>query len=130
MASAKTLLKDGLKAALYHAGLVSLLGRRASRDALTIVMFHRVLPPSDARSQSADPDYTVDLAIFESFLDFLGRHFHPVSLAQVEAAAAGGAPLPPHAMLVTFDDGWEDTARHAAPALAASCRLTPCRLSG
>jgi peptidoglycan/xylan/chitin deacetylase (PgdA/CDA1 family) len=116
--SAKTALKDRLKAFLYHAGIATLWGRRASRDALTIVMFHRVLPQGDPRSQSADPDYTVDLAVFESFLTFLEKHFQPVSLAQVEAALAGVDALPPHALLVTFDDGWEDTARHAAPALA------------
>src|SRR5262249_33238846 len=68
LASAKAALKNGLKAALYHTGLAGLMARRTSRDALTIVMFHRVLPHHDPRSKSADPDYTVDLAVFESFL--------------------------------------------------------------
>lgn len=115
----KAALKDSVKALLYRSGIAALLGRRQARDTLTVLMFHRVLPAGDPRSASADRLYTIDLPIFESFLDFLSREFHPVSLAQVDAAQAGGAPLPPHAVLITFDDGWEDTARYAAPALRA-----------
>lgn len=40
-----------------------------------------------------------------------------VSLGQVRDAAGDGPPLPPNALLVTFDDGWEDTARYAVPVL-------------
>lgn len=117
--SAQTAFKDRLKTILYRSGLAVRLGRRASRRALTILMFHRVLPRSDRRSASADPDYTMDLPVFEALLDFLAKTYRPVSLAQVEEAFAGGAPLPLDAALVTFDDGWEDTARYAAPALKA-----------
>jgi peptidoglycan/xylan/chitin deacetylase (PgdA/CDA1 family) len=117
--SAKAALRQSVKALLYHTGVASLLGRRAARDTLTVLMFHRVLPAGDPRDASADRVYTMELGIFESFLDFVRREFHPVSLAQVETAQSGGAPLPPHAVLITFDDGWEDTARYAAPALQA-----------
>jgi peptidoglycan/xylan/chitin deacetylase (PgdA/CDA1 family) len=95
------------------------MARRSIRDSLTIVMFHRVLPDGDIRKRSADGTYTMSLPVFESFLGFVKKHYNPVSLAQVESALAGQGPLPANAILVTFDDGWEDTARYAAPALAA-----------
>jgi peptidoglycan/xylan/chitin deacetylase (PgdA/CDA1 family) len=115
----KPALKNHVRRALYRAGIARLLARHRTRGALTVVMFHRVLPVADPRSASADPDYTMALGVFESFLDFLRRTYRPVSLKMLEDAAAGGPALPPRALLITFDDGWNDTACHAAPALAA-----------
>lgn len=115
----KPALKNHLRAVLYRSGAARLFARQQARKALTVVMFHRILPAADPRSASADPDYTMELSVFEAFLDFLRRNFHPISLAMLEDAAAGGQALPPRPLLVTFDDGWHDTAQYAAPALAA-----------
>jgi peptidoglycan/xylan/chitin deacetylase (PgdA/CDA1 family) len=112
-------LKNGLRTILYRSGLARWLGRHRVRDALTVVMFHRVLPADDPRWASADPTYTMELSVFEDFLDWARQNFQPVSFALVEKAAGGGADLPPHALLVTLDDGWHDTFQYAAPALAA-----------
>jgi peptidoglycan/xylan/chitin deacetylase (PgdA/CDA1 family) len=43
----------------------------------------------------------------------------PVTAAQVVEARRGGAPLPPDAVALTFDDGFRDFATIAQPALAA-----------
>ena len=43
----------------------------------------------------------------------------PVTAAQVVDARRGGAPLPPDAVALTFDDGFRDFATVAQPALAA-----------
>jgi peptidoglycan/xylan/chitin deacetylase (PgdA/CDA1 family) len=109
-------LKSLVRSLLYRSGAAA---RLTPRDALLVVMFHRVLPDSDPRHASADPEYTVSLSAFEAFLDFLGRDFTPVSPRMLEQALAGVTPLPPRPVLVTFDDGWQDTAQYAAPALAA-----------
>src|SRR5579884_3853514 len=42
---------------------------------------------------------------------------HPVTLSQVLQAMAGGAPLPPHPVVLTFDDGYDDFATAATPVL-------------
>jgi len=55
--------------------------------------------------------------VFESRVAFLARHYTPVNLDQVFAAAAG-APLPQRAVLVTFDDAYASIARSAASILA------------
>jgi peptidoglycan/xylan/chitin deacetylase (PgdA/CDA1 family) len=41
----------------------------------------------------------------------------PVTLEQVMAALRGGPPLPPHAVVLTFDDGYADFATAAFPVL-------------
>ncbi|QMU76529.1 polysaccharide deacetylase family protein [Streptacidiphilus sp. PB12-B1b] len=60
-----------------------------------------------------------DAAVFRAQLDRLRRTASPVSLGEVEAAVRGGAPLPPHAVLVSFELGHRTAATTALPALAA-----------
>ena len=43
--------------------------------------------------------------------------FHPVSVDQILAARDGGPPLPPRAILLTFDDGFKDAYTRAFPLL-------------
>lgn len=112
-------LKSGLRTVLYRSGLARWIGRRSIRDALTVVMFHRVLPMDDPRWASADPIYTMELSVFRDFLAWARKSFQPISFALLEKAAGGAVELPPHALLVTLDDGWHDTYQYAAPALAA-----------
>ena len=81
-------------------------------------MLHRVLDQTDPDYASADPAWTLALSLFEQFLDFLVAHYSVVSLADVIGAQEGVRPLPAHALLITFDDGWADNLRYAAPALS------------
>lgn len=110
--------KDIAKSTLYATGALDLYRRAALSETLTVAMFHRVLPPSDQRYPAADPQYTMKLETFERCLDFFQRRYNVVSLDDVDSAAAGRRHLPKRAMLITLDDGWEDTRRYAAPALA------------
>lgn len=50
-------------------------------------------------------------------LTFFRRHYNVVSIDQVLDARRGTARLPPRALLITFDDGWADTAEYALPEL-------------
>ncbi len=43
---------------------------------------------------------------------------HPVTIEQLMVALNGGAALPPHPVVLTFDDGYDDFATAAAPILA------------
>jgi peptidoglycan/xylan/chitin deacetylase (PgdA/CDA1 family) len=80
-------------------------------------MFHRTLGPGDPRWESCDPDYTLAPQWLAESLRFFKRHYHVVSLAQVLESRRKSTPLPPCALLVTFDDGWADNADHALPEL-------------
>jgi len=83
---------------------------------LTVVLYHRVvgtpgLGELDPELVDATPEE------FERQMKFLRRHFEPVTMEEVSAAANGEAQLPPNAVLVSFDDGYRDNFEHALPIL-------------
>lgn len=110
-------MKDLVRRFLYASGVLPLYHRLRNADSLTVVMFHRTLAPDDPRWATCDPDYTLPREVFARALEFFERHYHVVSATQVLQARAGGARLPPRALLLTFDDGWADNVDHALPEL-------------
>ena len=74
--------------------------RRAARR-LAVLAYHGVDDPEQFARQ----------------LDHVVRHAAPVSLDAVLAALSGGPPLPPHAVLVTFDDGFRSVLDAGLPLL-------------
>jgi len=110
-------LKDLVRTALYRSGVLGAWHRRRNRQALTVLMFHRVLPTlSDALAKS-EREFAFSLPGFQKTLDFVALHYNVVDLAQVEAAADGLGSLPDCPLLITFDDGWRDTVEYAMPEL-------------
>ena len=110
-------MKDLLRALAYRSGVLGLWHRLRNRKALTVLMFHRVLPDGDPRFDFADREFAMSLSGFRRTLDFVARHYQVVRLEDVQRWAAGQAELPPCPVLLTFDDGWHDTLVHAAPEL-------------
>ena len=102
----------------YRCGALGAFHRLRNRGQLTVAMFHRVLPESDPRHAGADPEWTMTPDTFDGCLRFFRRHYRVVTPQQVFAALDGGAALPPRSLLITFDDGWADTAEYAQPLLA------------
>jgi peptidoglycan/xylan/chitin deacetylase (PgdA/CDA1 family) len=99
--------------ALYWSGALDVYHRRRNRDHLTVVMFHRVLAPSDPRWATADPEYSLRDDLFAECLLFFKRHYHVVTADDVAAARRGGPALPARPLLITFDDGWSDNEEFA-----------------
>lgn len=99
-------VKDFLGRALFATGL----HRRLLRDRATIVLFHRV---DDALAP--DP-LTCDRKEFREYCDFFARHFDVVPLTRLLDALEGGAELTAK-LAITFDDGYRDNHRAAAPEL-------------
>jgi peptidoglycan/xylan/chitin deacetylase (PgdA/CDA1 family) len=113
-------LKDGVKRFAHASGGFPAYHALRNERSLTVLAFHRVLPASDPRANDADPDWTISLEHFEGCVAFAREHFNVVSLHDVLEARRRAAPLPPRAMLLTFDDGWADNAQHAVPVLEAA----------
>lgn len=111
------MLKDFARKCLYASGALGLYHRLRNRDSLTVVMFHRTLRRDDPRWAACDPDYTLADDLFERSIAFFKRHYRVVSLEEVLRARREGVRLPPHALLITFDDGWLDNVDYALPAL-------------
>ena len=112
-------LKSSLKSLAYAVGLLGWWHRRRNADALTVFMFHRVLPRDSAAYAQAEKEFTFSVEGFGECLDFICRHYSIVTAAQVNAAIEGKDPLPPCPALITFDDGWRDTLVYAYPLLKA-----------
>lgn len=110
-------MKCAFKNLVYRYGVLGIYHRIRNRKYLTVAMFHRVLPPSDPRYASADPEWTMTPDTFAHCLDFFRRHYTLVSPREVFAALRGETTLPDRSLLVTFDDGWGDTAEYAHPLL-------------
>lgn len=113
VATLKASAAPALKRALYYSGALDAYHRARNRDRLTVIMFHRVLSPGDARWRTADPEYSLRDDLFAACLAFFKRHYHVVALDDVLAARAGGPPLPARPLLITFDDGWSDNEEFA-----------------
>ncbi|MES2152626.1 MAG: polysaccharide deacetylase family protein [Pseudomonadota bacterium] len=110
-------MKPGLKIVAYRAGLLGAFHRLRNRRRLTIAMFHRVLPRTDPRYPGADPEWTMTPDSFAACLGFFQRHYHVLTPEQVFAALNGQFALPSRSLLVSFDDGWADTADQAMAVL-------------
>lgn len=108
-------VKDLFKLVSNRLGLFAAFHRLANAETLTAVMFHRVLPAE--RLGEADPLYTVSDTLLRQCLLYFRRHYAVIGLNDLLAAQSGERRLPRRALLVTFDDGWDDNFEFALPVL-------------
>ncbi len=101
-------------------GVASVLERARGwpADRLVVLTYHRVAPASE-RPDLHPGLLGPDAAGFRAQAEHLARHASVVDLATVLAAVEGDRALPPRSVLLTFDDAYEDVARHAWPTLRA-----------
>lgn len=90
----------------------------SNRQTLPILAYHRVIDfdentPFDfeVSNVSATPPQ------FEKQLAFLKAHFNPITFGELKANRFEGTPLPPHPVMITFDDGYKDNFTKAFPLL-------------
>src|SRR5262245_43246607 len=87
------------------------LAPAGERSRLTILIFHRVC----ARADPLFPD-ELDVASFESRMVWVKRWFNVIPLSEAIDGLRGGQ-LPERPLAVTFDDGYANNAKLAAPIL-------------
>lgn len=84
-----------------------------ARSGVRVLMYHRI---TDAHPRDR---LCVPIAKFDAQMKWLRfQEFQSVSFAQLVRWINGQASLPPKAVVITFDDGFEDNFLFAAPALA------------
>lgn len=70
-----------------------------------------------ATSTMVDP-YAVDTGTLTAIFSWLQtNNYHTVTVRQIEASRHGGKPLPPRAVLLTFDDGYRSHYTKVLPLL-------------
>jgi peptidoglycan/xylan/chitin deacetylase (PgdA/CDA1 family) len=89
------------------------------RVRLPILMYHYI-EPWPAEADEIRRGLTVRPEDFEAQLNYLHEHgFTIVSLYDLINALALGTPLPDHAVVLTFDDGYRSLMDYAVPAMQA-----------
>jgi peptidoglycan/xylan/chitin deacetylase (PgdA/CDA1 family) len=101
----------------YEAGVLGAWHRGRNRRRLTVVMFHRVIPPEHPAWRYSEPSWLITDWMFRECLRFFARHYTVISLEDLLAISGGHEKAPQRPLLITFDDGWSDTAEYAAPLL-------------
>jgi len=84
---------------------------------LPILVYHVVRPsyPSDSAAVRA---IALTPETFDAEMNYLGTAgYRVVRFADLEAYFQNGTPLPPHPMILSFDDGWESQFTYALPIL-------------
>jgi peptidoglycan/xylan/chitin deacetylase (PgdA/CDA1 family) len=85
---------------------------------LRILAYHRVMPLPDPATYDFDLELiSTTPERFRAQMLHLKQHFLPLRLRDVAAALDAGDSLPPDAVVVTFDDGYDDNYRIAYPIL-------------
>ena len=118
--SARSGKRERLVDVCYGAGLLPAIGqlRGLLRHDLRILAYHRVL-------DVADPDtFDFDLELISASSDqfreqmrLVNRRMHPLRFDEVLAIVDSGKRLPADAIVITFDDGYDDNYRIALPIL-------------
>lgn len=82
---------------------------------IPILMYHSISSYASSKFRPC----TVSPETFDEHLSYLDQcHYTPVTVPQfVQAMSRGGGGLPPHPVLLTFDDGYADFYKKALPAL-------------
>ena len=89
--------------------------RNRLRNQLLVLCYHGVV--EGRRMDRFGYENTVDSAEFAGHLEYLGRHFRPVTATDVATSRRSGKPLPERAVLVTFDDGYRNNLNLASEIL-------------
>jgi peptidoglycan/xylan/chitin deacetylase (PgdA/CDA1 family) len=85
------------------------------RDGLLTLAFGGVMDHSTTNGPTPESTVISTTRFADDMRMLIAAGYHTVSPAQVAAWHAGRAPLPPNAVLLTFDGGRSDTTLNAAP---------------
>ena len=104
----------------YSSGALHSLQRMRAwwQKDLRILAYHRVMPLPDPQTYDFDLELvSTSPERFRKQMQLLKQRFQPMRLTDVAAALDAGDALPPDAVVVTFDDGYDDNYRIAYPIL-------------
>lgn len=115
--------RDLLAALMYHARLHKLVRlSKSSVATLPILAYHRIVDIRDESSFSCDVELvSASCAEFRWQMDYVAQNYCPITFRDLARCLDQGDSLPERPVIVTFDDGYEDTYLNAFPILEACC---------
>lgn len=109
------------KTAMRKGGLYSALRRVQPTGYVAILRYHAICPHDVGY---ADPSICISPAAFEEHVTYLARNYAVLPLTIVADALREGKPLPPNAVVITFDDGYADNLAAARVLHKHGCSAT------
>lgn len=117
----RRLAKASLAYTAYHSGLLDQLAsyRTGIKDhpRIIIVGYHRVVQNYDISSSLSIPSLLISSATLRHHFELIQKNFYCISLDEVLDIIAGRATLNRDAVVLTFDDGYQDFYDNALPLL-------------
>ncbi|MEJ2757548.1 MAG: polysaccharide deacetylase family protein [Anaerolineales bacterium] len=110
-------MKKGLLKAAYSSQVWNFF-HPLGKNRLMVLNYHRINDPYSDNFSDFVPNVSATPKLFASQMDYLlSRGFNFISQGDLIAWLDNRIPLPPYAVLVTFDDGYADNYSNAFPIL-------------
>jgi peptidoglycan/xylan/chitin deacetylase (PgdA/CDA1 family) len=110
--------RDLISSMLRRSGLGRAFAACLGAERLTVLAYHRVTPLGSGEFRGFRQVVSASPQGFERQLEWIrSSSFTPIGLSDLLRFMRSEAPLPPRALLITFDDGYADNYIHAFPAL-------------
>lgn len=102
---------------LFVASRAFHLADKLAAPAVVILRYHSIQPQPEQYDSTIGCDSIHATSIFERQMELIAKRFHAVSMDDVSLFLRGEKSLPRGAVAITFDDGYKDNFRFAAPIL-------------
>lgn len=114
---ARQAAKLTLATSLQYSGAMSLIRARRLQNRAVILMYHRIIPESEARFDYAPTGMVVTTPVFDMHMRHLARTHKTVTMPELVTLLDSGEAQDRPLAAVTFDDGWLDNYTNAFPLL-------------
>jgi peptidoglycan/xylan/chitin deacetylase (PgdA/CDA1 family) len=110
---ARTALRWAWVNLLYLSGMLRWARwRLGKRGSVLVLTFHRVLPDDEREKTKSPAGMVIRQNTFDELARCVAKYYQPIRLEDAAPGRGNGSKLP---IAFSFDDGWEDNARVAAP---------------
>ena len=89
----------------------------ATPNFLTVLNYHRIEDPFKQGFDTFKPNISATPQEFSRQMEYVKARFNVITCEQLAACLRGEKKLPPHAAIITFDDGYTDNLTNALPIL-------------
>jgi len=102
---------------LFVSSRVLRFAHKLSGEAAVILRYHSIQDRPEQYDDTIGCDSIHATSIFARHVELIVRRFNAVSMDDISRFLRGEKSLPPRAVAITFDDGYKDNVRFAAPVL-------------
>ena len=93
------------------------MARRVNRSLLTVLNYHRIDDPHRSDFDTFKPNVSATPEEFARQMDYVQSRYSVITCLDLVMWLKGECTLPPCPLLITFDDGYFDNYKYAAPIL-------------